>query len=151
MTIQESWTLVHYRFAWTLGWWQNSYRFLFLQCVFVTVENTGKEAWAFFDNWHDQIPNNCNIWSTLRPSHSISLSLTPESETEVTHTGRTPPPIWESLQKCHLMHYQTISQGLQGGLWGQELTKGMPSLRAHTGFVARQTCFLTALMYQCIA
>ena len=52
--------------------------------------------------------------------------------------------------RCH-----TISQGLQGGFWGQGPASGLgipvPLLRAHTGFVARQTCFLTALMYQCIA
>lgn len=61
-------------------------------------------------------------------------------------------PSGESLRKCHLMHYKTISQG---GFWGQEPTRGMQipvfSLWAHTGLVVRQTCFLTALMYQCIA
>jgi hypothetical protein len=48
-----------------------------------------------------------------------------------------------------------ISQWQQGGSWGQKPTEGMqislPSLTAQTEFEARQTCFLTVLMYQCIA
>lgn len=109
-----------------------------------------QRAWAFWTIYMTK------YLRTVTSDQHWGISLPDLSQRMRAHMLGDPHlPSGESLQKCHLMHYQTISQGLQGGFQGQEPTRGMqipvPSLRAHTGFVAHQTCFLTALMYQCIA
>lgn len=88
-------------------------------------------------------------WQNTEGLDNLTNTEVQNQETEH-NAGRNLPPI-QSLQECHLMHYQNHYWGQQGTFWGQKPTGRVPSLRAQTGFAARQTCFLTALMYQCIA
>lgn len=124
--------------------------------VSVPVQNTGKVMESSKEPGHFGQFTWQNVLRTVTTDQHWGISL---SDSRVRMRARTLEepylPSGESLQKCHLLHHLTIRQGLQGSFQGQEPTRGtqisVPSLRAHTGFAARQTCFLTALMYQCIA